>query len=141
MAIISILTFLFGIISFVNKKRYYTLISLFLLAFNFFSFAPSFFYIGSISLQNFDFGLLLVFLILPFRDKSNVKELKYLKRSLNGFILFLIFAILYDFLISGTSASQIFRTVRKTGFFFFFFCLNLFSFKDYKKLLDALLIL
>jgi hypothetical protein len=135
MAILSILTFLFGLMSFFYKKRHITLICILLLVYNYFNFASAFFSIGPFTLQHSDLGLLLIFLILPFRKKINNQELKYIKRALIIFLLFLTTAILYDFIFQGTTASQIFRSVRNIGFLFFFFIINSFSFLNYKRLM------
>ena len=139
MGILSLLLFLFGLISFFNKLRFITLMSLMVLAFNYFGFSSSDFSILSVSLQHSDLSLLLIFTVLPFCKNLNEKEVKYLKISLIIFLTFLMISILYDLIFRGTTPLQIFRTVRKTGFLFVFFLINSFSFKDFKKLLFFLI--
>lgn len=139
MALISISSFLLGLTSFFNKKKEITLICLFLLAYDFINLIQPFFYIGSISIQNSDLALLLIFCILPFRSKVNYKEVKGIQIILVTFLIFLLISVLYDVSVMGTTLSQSFRTLRNFGFLFFFFIINKFNFKDYNKFFDFIL--
>ena len=132
MALLSISSFLLGLISFFNKNKGITLICIFLLAYDFVNLINPFFYIGTVSIQNSDLALLLIFCILAFRSKVNYKDLKGIKIVLVAFLVFLSISVLYDIFIMGTTLSQSFRTLRNFGFLFFFFIQDKFKFKDYK---------
>lgn len=139
MAFLSISFFLLGLISFFTKNKKITLICIFLLTYNFINLVQPFFYIGSVSIQNSDLALLLIFSILVFKSKFNYKDVKGIKIVLVAFLVFLSISVLYDIFVMGTTLSQSFRTLRKFGFLFFFFILDKFKFKDYKFLFSFIL--
>lgn len=139
MALLSISSFLLGLISFFNKNKKITLICIFLLAYDFINLVQPFFYIGTVSIQNSDLALLLIFCILAFRSKVNYKDLKGIKTVLLAFLVFLSISVLYDIFIMGTTLSQSFKTLRNFGFLFFFFILDKFKFKDYNFFLSFIL--
>ena len=141
MGFVSALLFLVGLFSFFNKKKYITLIVIVLLSSNYFQLVDVNTLIGSISIQNGDFALLLIFSLLPFRIKLKNSELNGIRNALTFFFLFLAISIFFDFIMRDSTAIQIFRTNRKTGYLAFFFLINSFSWQDYQKLIKTILAL
>lgn len=139
MAIVTILIFLMGLISFFNNKKLLTLISLFLLIYNYLGLSQPYFNIGSLTIQNSDLALLLIFILLPFRIKLNFKELKNINKSIIIFIVFLSFSLSYDLIFRETTPFQAFRSLRNLGFLFFYFIMFLFDYKDYKRFFNIII--
>ncbi len=141
MELISVLLFLTGLWAFFSKYKYLTLIVIALLSSNYLQLSDPNFLLGSISLQHGDLALLLIFATLPFRKKNNDNELNNIRKILFVFLIFLAVAIAYDFFTYGTTAMQIFRTTRKTGYLAFFFLINSFSLRDYQKFIYFFILL
>ena len=133
MELISIILFLVGFWSFFSEHKYLTLIVIAFLSTDYLGVADPSFFLGSISLQHGDLALLLIFSLLPFRKKIKDVQINNIKRALFVFALFLAVSIFYDFFVRGTTAMQIFRTTRKTGYLAFLFLINSFSKRDYKN--------
>lgn len=132
MSFISILLFIVGFYGFFNNKRYLTLIIILILSSSWFGFAEPILSLGPIQLQNGDLALLLIFVLLPFRNKYQNSQLNGIKNALILFLLFFSVSVAYDYIFRGTSPMQIFRTTRHNGYLAFFFLINSFSWRDYR---------
>ena len=141
MELISIILFIIGFWAFFSNYKYLTLIVIALLSSNYLQLADPNFFLGGISLQHGDLALLLIFASLPFRKKNKDSQLNDIRKILFVFLVFLAVAIAYDFFTRGTTAMQIFRTTRKTGYLAFFFLINSFSLHDYQKFIYFFIIL
>lgn len=141
MGYLSFILFLLGFFWFFNNKKAYTLFAIAVLSTGWFGFTDPNFVIGTIQLQHGDIALSLIFILLLFKNKHKNPELKGIKKALFIFVLFLAICILYDYFVRGTTAMQIFRTTRKTGYLAFFFLINSFSKRDYISFLKILVVL
>lgn len=140
MGFLSMFLFLIGWFSFFNKQKYLTLIVIILLSSGYFNLVDQNFVLGSLSLQHGDLALLLIFSLLPLKNKIEDHQLKGIKKALLLFLFFLSISVFYDLLIRETSFMQIFRTTRKIGYLMFFFLMSSFSWRDYQKLIQFLVI-
>jgi len=139
MGFITVMLFFVAFFAFFSKQKHFTLIIIAVLASQYFRLADPNFFIGPFSFQHSDFALLLIFSLLPFRNKLNDIQLKGIIRGLLVFILFLAISITYDLLIRGTTPMQIFRTTRKLGYLAFFFLMASFSLRDYQRFIKFII--
>lgn len=141
MELISVFLFLIGLWTYFSNYKYFTLIIIALLSSNYLQLADPNFLLVNISLQHGDLALLLIFFLLPFRKKNKDSQLNDIRKILFVFLIFLAIAIAYDFFTRGTTAMQIFRTTRKTGYLAFFFLINSFSLRDFQKFIYFFILL
>ena len=141
MSFLSILLFIVGFYGFYNNAKYLTLLALSILSTSWFGFAEPILSLGPIQLQNGDLALLLIFVLLPFRNKNQNSKIDGIKNALFLFFLFFTVSVAYDYIFRGTSPMQIFRTTRHIGYLAFFFLINSFNWKDYKLFFKYLVII
>jgi hypothetical protein len=133
MGYVSFILFIIGLVQYFEKRRYITLIVIITLASGYFRLVNQNFSFGLLSLQHGDVALVLIFCLLPFRNRNYGSELRDIKKAFFFFVVFLTVSILFDIGIRETSIFQVFRTIRKIGYHSFLFLIYSFSVKDYKK--------
>jgi hypothetical protein len=133
MGFISTILFFTAFLTYFSKNKFITLTVIAILSSGYFGLNTSNIQIGPFSLRHGDLSLLLIFMLLPFRNKIYNHGLVRIKKALFYFILFLGISIIYDLWFRETNLMQVFRTTRKTGYLFFFFLISSFSYNDYIK--------